>query len=82
MNATIRDHWAQFVEYAVKTGQFGSPQDVVLEGLRLVEQREAKLRSLRDTLNASIEAGGCNTIEAVNRALDEVEEELRREGFE
>jgi antitoxin ParD1/3/4 len=81
MNVTIRDHWEHFIEYAVKTGQFGSPEDVVLEGLRLVEQRDAKLNDLRGMLNASIAAGGHNTVEDLNRGLDEVEEELRREGL-
>jgi antitoxin ParD1/3/4 len=53
----------------------------VREGLRLVEEREAKLQALRDTINASIEAGGANTAADIDRALDEVDEELAREGY-
>jgi antitoxin ParD1/3/4 len=69
MNVTIPGPWEDFVETAVKTGRFGSPDDVVLEGLRLVEQREAQLQSLRETLAASIEAGGSFTDEEVTAHL-------------
>jgi antitoxin ParD1/3/4 len=34
---------------------------VVREGLRLVEEREAKLKALRDTVSASIAEGGPGT---------------------
>jgi len=44
--------WASFVENAVKNGRYGSASEVVREGLRLVEEREARLASLRETLDA------------------------------
>ena len=47
----------------------------------LLEAEEAKLQSLRDMINASIEAGGENTIEDVDRALAELDEELKRDGY-
>jgi antitoxin ParD1/3/4 len=37
----------------------------VREGLRLVEEREAKLQALRDTLNISIARGGEHSDDAV-----------------
>jgi antitoxin ParD1/3/4 len=49
----------------------------VREGLRLVEEREAKLQALRDTLNASIERGGAHTPEEVSASLDKRTKELK-----
>lgn len=58
MNVSIGDRWERFVEQAVKNGRYGSASEVVREGLRLVEEREAKLNALRATLEASLAAGG------------------------
>ncbi|MDR6288295.1 MULTISPECIES: type II toxin-antitoxin system ParD family antitoxin [Inquilinus] len=58
MNVSIGDRWERFVESVVKGGRYGSASEVVREGLRLVEEREAKLRALRETLDRSIAEGG------------------------
>lgn len=58
MNVSIGERWEKFVEQAVKDGRYGSASEVVREGLRLVEEREAKLAGLRETLEASIARGG------------------------
>jgi len=74
MNVSIGERWEGFVDAVLKTGRYGSASEVVREGLRLVEEREAKLQALRDTLNASIERGGAHSDEDVgayvNAALD------------
>jgi antitoxin ParD1/3/4 len=54
MNVSVGQRWEGFVEAVVKSGRYGSASEVVLEGLRLVEEREARLQALRDVLNASI----------------------------
>lgn len=58
MNVSIGPRWEGFVESVVKDGRYGSASEVVREGLRLVEEREAKLNALRHTLEASIAEGG------------------------
>ncbi len=45
MNASIDERWQQFVDSAVKSGRFNSASEVVRDGLRLVEEREAKLQA-------------------------------------
>ncbi len=54
MNVSIGDGLEGFVEAAVKSGRYASASEVVREGLRLVQEREAKLEALRATLLASI----------------------------
>jgi antitoxin ParD1/3/4 len=81
MNVSIGDRWEGFVEGAVKSGRYASASEVVREGLRLVEEREAKLQALRDTLAASIAVGGHNTEDDLVRVLDAREAELAKAGY-
>ncbi|MBB3392467.1 antitoxin ParD1/3/4 [Rhizobium sp. BK275] len=81
MNVSIGERWEKFVEQAVKDGRYGSASEVVREGLRLVEEREAKLNALRREIGEAITAGGEITEEELQASLDEVEAELAKEGY-
>lgn len=70
MNVSIGERWQGFVDGIVKAGRYSSASEVVREGLRLVEEREAKLNALRETLNASIERGGEYSDENVGAAIN------------
>lgn len=54
MNVSIGQRWEEFVENLVQSGRYGSANDVLREGLRLVEEREAKIKALREHLDAAI----------------------------
>ena len=63
-NVVLTDHQEAFIGDAVATGRFKNASEVLREGLRLVEQREAedalRLKTLRTTLDeaeACVEAG-------------------------
>ena len=75
MNVSIGKRWEEFVEQVVEDGRFETPTDVVQEGLRLVAEREEKIRALRETIQASIAAGGHHTDEEVEAYLDAREAE-------
>ncbi len=81
MNVSVGSRWEVFVEEIVKAGRYSSASEVVREGLRLVEEREAKLKALRDTLNASIERGGSRTSEQVKASLNQRAQELKAQGL-
>jgi len=81
MNVSIGHRWEQFVATVVEQGRYGSASEVVREGLRLVEEREAKLLALRDTIHASIAEGGSYTDEDVGIALEAKAAELAKEGY-
>ncbi|EBV3600133.1 type II toxin-antitoxin system ParD family antitoxin [Salmonella enterica subsp. enterica serovar Virchow] len=69
MNVSVGHRWEEFVEEAVRSGRYGSASEVVREGLRLVEEREAKLLALREKLDASISRGGGNSADHVRAAI-------------
>ncbi len=70
MNVSLGERWEEFVASAVEQGRYSSASEVVREGLRLVEEREAKLAALRQTIDAAIERGGSHTDEDVAAAVD------------
>jgi antitoxin ParD1/3/4 len=69
MNVSIGERWEGFVADVVGQGRYGSASEVVREGLRLVEEREAKLAALRETLDAPIARGGSHSAEEVSAAV-------------
>jgi antitoxin ParD1/3/4 len=81
MNVSIGERWEAFVERIVRSGRYGSASEVIREGLRLVEEREAKLKALRAMLDASIAAGGEASDADIDKALEAKVEQLRKEGF-
>jgi antitoxin ParD1/3/4 len=81
MNVSIGDRWEAFVERIVREGRYGSASEVVREGLRLVEEREAKLNTLRTMLDASITAGGEASDADIDSALEAKAVQLGKEGF-
>lgn len=81
MSISLDERWQIFVKEQVEQGRYRTETEVIEDGLRLVEEREARLAWLRDKLNASIERGGSHTIEEVEAHLDAVAERLKAEGF-
>jgi antitoxin ParD1/3/4 len=69
MNVSVGDRWEGFIEQVVREGRYASAGDVVREGLRLVQERETRLGALRETLAASMAAGGEMTEDEIDAAL-------------
>lgn len=53
----LSEHWVKFTADLVASGRYGSTSEVVREGLRLVEAREAKLEQLRAAIQEGIDSG-------------------------
>jgi len=81
MNVSIGDRWEAFVDRIVRAGRYSSASEVVREGLRLVEEREAKLNALRTMLDASITADGEASDADIDSALEAKAVQLGKEGF-
>ena len=73
-DVTVGDYFAEFIERQVTAGRYGSASDVVQEGLRLLEEREAKLEALRAALIEGERSGPCTPFD-----FDEFIEEMIRD---
>lgn len=83
-NVVLTDHHEQVIEQLVRSGRYQNASEVLREGVRLVEQREAedaaKLAALRAAVQVGLdqlEAG--DYIEVDDDGLDELFENLGRE---
>lgn len=54
---SLGEHFIRFVEAQVETGRYSSASDVLRAGLRLLEEQEAKLATLRAALIEGEESG-------------------------
>lgn len=72
-NVVLTDHQARFVEQLVTTGRYQNASEVLREGLRLVERREAedelRLAALREAARvgiADIDAGAFRSFDSAD----------------
>ncbi|NTV13306.1 MAG: type II toxin-antitoxin system ParD family antitoxin [Desulfobulbaceae bacterium] len=56
-SVTIGAHYEKFISQQVARGHFGSASEAIRAGLRLLEEREAKLSLLRRALVEGEESG-------------------------
>ena len=54
---SLGDHFTTFIETEVAKGRYASTSEVVRAGLRLLEEREARLEALRSALIEGEESG-------------------------
>ena len=54
---TLGDHFDDFVARQVKSGRYGSVSEVIRTGLRVLEDTETKLETLRELLDDGEKSG-------------------------
>lgn len=62
-NVNLTEHFEDFIEAGVSSGRFSNASEIVREGLRLLEQREAEDRAKLDWLHSAAH----NAFEAIER---------------
>ena len=85
-NVDLTDHFHRFIESGVSSGRFSNASEVVREGLRLLEQREAEeqarltwLRSAAQDSFAALDRGEGTKFESIDdlaNFIDQTGEEV------
>jgi len=57
LSVSIGQHFTRFVDVQVKDGRYGTASDVVRAGLRLLEERETRVKALQEALKAGLQSG-------------------------
>jgi antitoxin ParD1/3/4 len=56
-SVTLGEHFEQIIEKGIKSGRYASASEVIREGLRLVDEREQKIKILREAIEAGEKSG-------------------------
>lgn len=56
-SVSLGNHYSEFIDAQVRAGRYGSASEVLRAGLRLLEEREIRLRALQAALIAGEESG-------------------------
>ncbi|MCW5600896.1 type II toxin-antitoxin system ParD family antitoxin [Nitrosomonas sp.] len=72
-SVTLGEHFEKFLAHQIETGRYGSASEAIRAGLRLLEEREAKLAALRCALIEGEQSGSADY--ALQSVLDELESE-------
>ncbi|GMR16641.1 MAG: type II toxin-antitoxin system ParD family antitoxin [Gammaproteobacteria bacterium] len=54
---TLGDHFDDFIAKQIKSGRYGSASEVIRTGLRVLEDTETKLETLRELLDEGEQSG-------------------------
>ena len=75
-SVNLGDRLEAFISDAVKTGRYGSRSEVLREGVRLVQEREAQLARLRAEIQKGIADADAGRVVDADEAFDEIERML------
>lgn len=62
MNVSLTPELETFVETAVKSGRYASASEAVREGLRLLEEREARFLRLKRDIEIGLASGDAESV--------------------
>lgn len=60
MNVSLTPELEAFVEHAVASGRYGSASEAVREGLRILQEREARFVALKQAIDAGVASPDAN----------------------
>ena len=64
-SVTLGDHFEEIIEKSIKSGRFSSASEVIRAGLRMVDEREQKIKLLREAIEAGESSGYINNFDPV-----------------
>ena len=75
MNVSLTEHLDKFVGQQVETGRYRSASEVVREGLRLLEQREAQVQTIQNALDEGFASPLMDGPEAMERIRNRIQKQ-------
>jgi len=70
-SVTLGDHFEGIIERSIKSGRYSSVSEVIRAGLRMIDEREQKIKLLREAIEAGERSGYVKNYDPV-RHLTEI----------
>ena len=67
---TLGDYFERIIEKSIETGRYSSASEVIREGLRLVDEREQKIKILREAIEAGERSGYVDNFDPMKNLKD------------
>lgn len=77
-SVTLGKHFEDIIDNSIKSGRYSSASEVIREGLRLVDEREQKIRILREAIEAGERSGYVKDFDPIKH-LQELNEGFQNE---
>lgn len=61
---TLGEHFTAFIDKRLSEGRYANASEVIRAGLRLLEEREAKLEALRVSIQEGLQSGPSESFDA------------------
>ena len=70
---TLDEHWEVFIKNQIASGRYASASELVQNGLRMLEDREARLTALQRAITEGLASGIAEdfSFEALQKELDD-----------
>jgi antitoxin ParD1/3/4 len=76
---SLGDHFENFVDDKVSTGRFKNASEVIRAGLRLLEEEEIKINTLKKAISEGIESGAAKNFNP-KKHLEKLKAAKRKNG--
>lgn len=76
-SVTLGEHFEKIIEKSIESGRYASASEVIREGLRLVDEREQKIKILREAIEAGEKSGYVKNFDPV-KFLEELNQGLKK----
>lgn len=64
-SVTLGEHFEKIIEKSIESGRYASASEVIREGLRLVDEREQKIKILSDAIEAGEKSGYVKNFDSI-----------------
>jgi len=76
-SVTLGEHFENIIDKSIKSGRYSSASEVIRAGLRLVDEREQKIRILREAIEAGERSGYVKNFDPVKH-LEKLNEKFQK----
>ena len=69
-SVTLGEHFEHIIQTSIESGRYASASEVIRAGLRLIDEKEQKIRMLREAIEAGEQSGYVKNFDPVKHLAE------------